>query len=453
MHRLSQHSHTPAVSERPVIFCFSHLRWNLVFQRPQHILLDAELARQTCPIIFWYYTPTMLAFSASWAADLVAYDCMDELANFAFAPQDIAARENELLSRANMVLCGGRSLYEARRRRHHNVHCLASGVDVEHFARDAAEVLDPQDQAHLTRPRLGFYGVIDERMDLELLSEMSRLRPGWSFVMVGPVVKISPEDLPCPPNIHWLGRKEYDELPAYAMHWNVALMPFARNASTKFISPTKTPEYMASGLPVVSTPVRDVVDGYGALASIRIVEDAPGFVAACEELLAAGAGTRADWHAQAKQCLADKSWDGIVRSIARKLQNALTIRQVTKIISGSPKRAGRHYDVLVVGAGFLGAVMAERIAAESDRSVLVIDKRDHVGGNAHDFRDAAGIMVHKYGPHIFHTNSRDIFEYLSRFTAWRPYEHRVKAEVDGKLVPMPINRTTLNQLYGLNLAT
>ena len=511
MHRIPQHNPTPAASERPVIICFSHLRWNLVFQRPQHImtrlleqfevvyweepradpacrtpyldrvplcggpvrvvpvlpegldaeasehalrqLLEAELARQTCPIIFWYYTPMMLAFSASSAADLVVYDCMDELANFAFAPDDIAAREHELLRRADLVLCGGRSLHEARRGKHHNIHCFPSGVDIAHFARDAADVLDPEDQARLARPRLGFYGVIDERMDLELLSEMARLRPDWSFVMVGPVVKISPEDLPRPANIHWLGRKEYDELPDYAAHWDAALMPFALNASTEFISPTKTPEYMASGLAVVSTPITDVVDAYGGLASVRIAGDAPGFVAACEDLLSAGAATRADWRAQAEQCLADKSWDRIVSTIARKVQNALITRQVTKIIGTGPRRERRHYDVLVVGAGFAGAVMAERIASASDRSVLVIDKRDHVGGNAHDFRDAAGIMVHRYGPHIFHTNSRDIFEYLSRFTAWRPYEHRVQAEVDGKLVPMPINRTTLNQLYGLNLST
>ncbi|MBI1402500.1 MAG: UDP-galactopyranose mutase [Porphyrobacter sp.] len=416
-------------------------------------LLAGELAGVTGPRVFWYYTPMMLDFSIAAGPDLVVYDCMDELANFAFAPADIAAREERLLARADMVLCGGRSLYEARAGRHHNIHCFPSGVDIAHFARDPGAVLDPEDQARLPGPRLGFYGVIDERMDLALLEEVARLRPGWSFVMVGPVVKISAEDLPRAPNIHWLGRKEYGALPDHAVHWDAALMPFAINAATRFISPTKTPEYMASGLPVVSTPIADVVETYGGLASIRIAADAPGFVAACEALLGADEETRAAWREEARACLADKSWDAIVAAIARKLQNALIVRRVAAMVGSPPAPEPRHYDVLVVGAGFAGSVMAERLAEGSGRSVLVIDKRDHIGGNAHDHRDEAGILVHRYGPHIFHTNSLEIFRYLSRFTEWRPYEHRVQAAVEGQLVPMPINRTTLNMLYGLDLST
>lgn len=505
--------HRPTTA-RPAILCFAHLRWNLVFQRPQHImtrladsfdvlyweepreepgcteprlereslarglerlvpvlpeglgeaardimlgtLLDDVLARGSGPRVFWYYTPMMLGFTAAAAAsaaDLVVYDCMDELANFAFAPADIAAREAALMARADIVLCGGKSLYEVRSHRHHNIHCVPSGVDVAHFARGTDGHPDPADQAALPRPRLGFYGVIDERMDLALLAAVAAARPEWQFVMVGPVVKIAAADLPRAANIHWLGRKDYAELPAYAAGWDIALMPFALNASTEFISPTKTPEYMASGLPVVSTPVRDVVSVYGRLGAIRIAADAPAFIEACEDLLAAPDSARAVWRAEARDCLADKSWDGIAARIARKLDNALATRQVARIVANGPRMAPRHYDVLVVGAGFAGSVMAERIAAGSGRSVLVIDKRPHIAGNAYDHKDAAGILVHKYGPHIFHTNSRDILDYLSRFTRWRPYEHRVLAQVDGKLVPMPINRTTLNQLYGLNLAT
>ena len=511
MHRPSQPLALPARSQRPALFCFSHLRWNLVFQRPQHIMtrlqgsfdvvyweepradaacvqpqlertlladgltrivpvlpagLDAadteaalkallhnELTRHACPLVFWYYTPMMRGFTANARPDLVVYDCMDELANFAFAPVDLAQHEQTLMARADIVLCGGRSLYEARCGRHHNVHCVPSGVDVAHFARGAGGLPDPTDQAALPRPRLGYYGVIDERMDLALLAEAAKARPDWAFVMIGPVVKISEADLPRAANIHWLGGKDYADLPAYAAGWDVALMPFALNASTQFISPTKTPEYMASGLPVISTPVRDVVSGYGALDSIRIAEDAVGFIAAAEALLAAPEATRASWSAEARDCLSDKSWDGIVARIERQLQNGLVTRQIADINAAVPVRPSRHYDVLVVGAGFAGAVMAERIAAGSGRSVLVIDKRGHIAGNAYDHRDEAGILVHKYGPHIFHTNSRDILDYLSRFTRWRPYEHRVLAEVDGLLVPMPINRTTLNQLYGLDLAT
>lgn len=509
MHRPTETRPLSNPVRRPVIICFSHLRWNLVFQRPQHILtrllgqfdvryweepreevgctaarlertplesgleriepvlppglspteadaalralLEETLKTQTGPLVFWYYTPMMLGFSAGIRPDLVVYDCMDELANFAFAPADLVRREASLMARADIVLCGGKSLFEARAARHDNIYCVPSGVDVAHFARGTDGLPDPADQAPLPHPRLGFYGVIDERMDLELLAEMARLRPDWSFVMVGPVVKVSEDDLPHAANIHWLGRKDYAELPAYAARWDVALMPFARNASTEFISPTKTPEYMASGLPVVSTPIRDVVAGYGDIASVQIAEDAQGFVAACEALLAADDAERAGWRSEARDCLADKSWDGIAARIARALENTLAARRRSDRASTGISRTKRHYDVLVVGAGFAGSVMAERIAAGSDRSVLVIDKREHVAGNAYDHKDEGGILVHKYGPHIFHTNSRDIVDYLSRFTRWRQYEHRVLAEVDGQLVPMPINRTTLNALYGLDL--
>ncbi len=511
MHRPSPARRPAQPAPRSTLVCFAHLRWNLVFQRPQHImtrlaesfdvlyweepreeagatarlererlgeglerlvpvlpeglgetareaalarLLGETLAAVTGPRIFWYYTPMMTGFSARAHADLVVYDCMDELANFAFAPADIAARETALMAQADIVLCGGKSLYEARANRHHNIHCVPSGVDVAHFARGADGLPDPADQAGIPRPRLGYYGVIDERMDLALLREAARMRPDWSFVMVGPVVKIAEGDLPRAANIHWLGRKDYAELPAYAAGWDVALMPFALNASTEFISPTKTPEYMAAGLPVVSTPVRDVVSGYGNLNCIRLASDAAGFVEACDDLVSAPDSARATWRAEARDCLSDKSWDGIAARIARQIDNALVTRQVADIVgTAAPRKAAQHYDVLVVGAGFAGSVMAERIAAGSGRSVLVIDKRDHIAGNAFDHKDEAGILVHKYGPHIFHTNSRDILDYLSRFTRWRPYEHRVLAQVDGMLVPMPINRTTLNRLYGLGLAT
>ena len=526
MHRPSE---TPPAarlpSGRPALVCFSHLRWNFVFQRPQHMmtrladqfevtyweepsaeadcsvprlerealadgltrvvpvlpegldaaetdfalrsLLQGMLAEDSAHRVFWYYTPMMLGFSAGTRADVVVYDCMDELANFAFAPADIAARESALMARADIVLCGGRSLYAARAARHRNIHCVPSGVDIAHFARGADGLPDPGDQTGLARPRLGFYGVIDERMDLGLLAAAAQARPEWSFVMVGPVVKIAESDLPRAPNIHWLGGKDYADLPAYAAGWDIALMPFARNAATDFISPTKTPEYMAAGLPVVSTSIRDVVAGYGHLDMVRIADEPAAFVAQCEDLLAADEGVRAAWRAEVRDCLADKSWDGIAGSIAKKLETALVARQIRAIVgkgrrsassaggSGSDRDRSppRHYDVLVVGAGFAGSVMAERIAAGSGRSVLVIDKRDHIAGNAFDHRDVAGILVHKYRPHIFHTNSREILDYLSRFTRWRPYEHRVLASVEGALVPMPINRTTLNQLYGLDLAT
>lgn len=117
----------------------------------------------------------------------------------------------------------------------------------------------------------------------------------------------------------------------------------------------------------------------------------------------------------------------------------------------SPSDTRSRYDYLIVGGGFAGCVLAERLASQLDRRVLIVDRRDHIGGNAYDCLDDAGVLIHRYGPHIFHTNSQRVMDYLSQFTAWRPYEHRVLAKVDEQLVPIPINLTTINRLYGLNL--
>ena len=199
---------------------------------------------------------------------------MDELSKFKFAPEHLLELEQELIDRADVVFTGGSSLYEAKKDRHDNVHCFPSSVDRAHFAKARARQFEPADQEDLPQPRLGFYGVIDERFDTELLDKVAEMRPDWSFVMVGPVVKISEDDLPKRPNIHYLGGKTYDELPAYLSGWDVALMPFAMNESTQFISPTKTPEYLAGGKPVVSTPIKDVVRHYGQLEGVQDRVDA-----------------------------------------------------------------------------------------------------------------------------------------------------------------------------------
>jgi len=491
---------------RPTLVCFSHLRWNFVFQRPQHLMV--RLAR-TMPVIFWeepidseggprlmlregapgvtvvtphlprdlagpardeairrlldtlladqpggdqaglirwYYTPMMLTFSDHLRARCTVYDCMDELANFRFAPPELIPLERELFAAADLVFTGGHSLFEAKREQHPSVHAFPSSVDAGHFAaaRDGAEA---PEQSGLPYPRLGFYGVIDERMDLDLLAAMADARPDWTIVMIGPVVKIDPADLPQRPNIVYFGPKLYDELPAYAAGWDVALMPFAINEATRFISPTKTPEYLAAGLPVVSTPITDVIRHYGDAAGVLIADTPERFVAACEQaLVLRGADT--GWREEADALLSEQSWDQVA---ARMLT---LVRQVAE-----PERPrlvpvhSEHYDYLVVGAGFAGAVMAERLAADAGKRVLVIDRRPHVAGNAYDCHDAAGILIHQYGPHIFHTNSAEIFDYLSQFTQWRPYEHRVLASVGDQLLPMPINRTTLNRLFGLTLGS
>lgn len=485
------------------LMCFSHLRWNFVFQRPQHLmsllahanpvifweeplrdaagtsprvehycpapnvtvavphlpeglpaeataaalhmLLDDFLALVPGPIIRWYYTPMMLPFSRHLPAACTVYDCMDELANFRFAPPELAQLEAELLAAADLVFTGGYSLYEAKRALHRSVHAFPSSVDTAHFAQARLATDEPADQAPIPRPRLGFYGVIDERMDLELLAAIADARPAWSLVMVGPTVKIDPADLPRRPNIFYLGGKTYDELPRYAGGWDVALMPFAINASTQFISPTKTPEYLAAGLPVVSTPITDVVRHYGDLAAVEIAATPADFVAACEKALARSSLSKdANWREEADAALTGQSWRIVATAMQALIANVAAVPRSTQI---------RHYDYLVVGAGFAGAVMAERLARDGGKRVLVIDRREHIGGNAYDHHDDAGILIHRYGPHIFHTNSPDIVDYLSNFTDWRPYEHRVLADIEGARVPMPINRTTLNCLYSLELST
>ena len=368
------------------LICFSHLRWNFVFQRPQHLmsrfaremsviyweepvdiaagetpflqvreadkvanvrivvphlpdgmpedareavlarLLDAHLAAQHGPLIAWYYTPMMLPFSRHLDADVVVFDAMDELSKFKFAPVKLLELEQELIDRADVVFTGGSSLYEAKKDRHDNVHCFPSSVDRAHFCKARARQFDPADQEDLPKPRLGFYGVIDERFDIDLLASVAGMRPNWSFVMVGPVVKIAEEDLPKRHNIHYLGGKTYEQLPAYLSGWDVALMLFAMNESTQFISPTKTPEYLAGGKPVVSTPVRDVVRHYGGLEGVMIASTPEEFVAACEAALELARNPESGWLAEADLMLSASSWDTTQARIAGLVADVLGAR-------------------------------------------------------------------------------------------------------------------------------
>ena len=511
------------------LICFSHLRWDFVFQRPQHLMTrfaanrsvivfeeplnaeaglasldirtdavsgvtiatprlpeglgekerDAELTRLLMSMVaerkiekpvVWYYTPMMLSFSRPLAerAAAVVYDCMDELSNFKFAPERLRDLERDLVGLADVVFTGGYSLYEAKRGWHVNIHPFPSSVDRQHFAaaRNLTAADQPADQKDIPSPRLGFYGVIDERMDLELVAALADTHPEWSLVMVGPVVKIDPADLPRRDNIHYLGGKTYPELPVYLSGWDVALMPFAINESTRFISPTKTPEYLAGGKPVVSTAIIDVRRHYGDLEGVAVCDTYAEFITACETALALPKNRTAPWMKAVDAALADLSWDNTQSRMASLLDEAI-VRKAAKApkanddarfqapVGAAPLTTARlkHYDYLIVGAGFAGSILAERLAAGSNKTVLLIDKRPHVGGNAYDCFDEAGVLIHKYGPHIFHTNSDEIVKYLSRFTTWRPYEHRVLGAVDGKLVPIPINRTTLNVLYDLDLKT
>jgi hypothetical protein len=258
-------------------------------------------------LVVWYYTPMALGFSDHLQAELCVYDCMDELSAFRGAPVELGNREQKLFAKTHIVFCGGASLFEAKCRQHHSVYAFPSSVDRRHFAMaKAGSREDPADQRHIAHPRIGFFGVIDERMDLQLIEQLADLRPDLQLVLLGPVVKIDPESVPRRPNIHSLGAKSYDELPSYLGGWDAGFMPFAINESTRFISPTKTPEFLSAGLPLVSTPVSDVVKPYGVEGLVSIASTAEEMGAALDECLA---GREAQWQALVDRKLATMSWD------------------------------------------------------------------------------------------------------------------------------------------------
>jgi glycosyltransferase involved in cell wall biosynthesis len=235
-----------------------------------HARTIAPLAGQFDRVIQWFYTPMSAPeMLGAFSEEAVVYDCMDELAQFRFAPTDIGRRERLLLSRADVVFTGGYRLFEAKRRHHHNVHFLGCGVDVQHFGQSRlATTAVPADIATLPTPILGYFGVVDERLDYELLRTSATARPDWTVVMIGPVAKVDPRILPQAPNLHWLGQRSYTELPKYLKAFDVCLMPFALNGATEYINPTKTLEYMASGKPIISTPVADVVRNFTPIVHI-----------------------------------------------------------------------------------------------------------------------------------------------------------------------------------------
>lgn len=264
----------------------------------------------------WLYTPQMIGQVAAFPDPLtVIYDCMDELAQFAGAPPQLIEREALLLERADLVLTGGYELFLAKSRRHPNVHFFGCGVDFDHFHAAASALDPPPDLAFVPRPRLGYIGVLDERLDYSLLRALSDARPDWSIVMIGPVVKVDPAALPRPRNIYYLGPRPYAELPRYLAGIDICLMPFALNEATEFINPTKTLEYLATGRPVVSTPIRDVVRNFGQVVSVARADAFPDAV----EAALSGQHRQEAGLAIARQ----SSWETIVARMEELLEGAL----------------------------------------------------------------------------------------------------------------------------------
>lgn len=411
------------------LITFSHLRWNFVYQRPQHLLsriarrrrvwfveepvydpdspphwekLSAEhnvvVLRPHTPVSTagfsndqmphlknlirqllddenigrhdaWFYTPMALPLLDELSPRVVAYDCMDELSAFLNAPPELIDAEDRLFEIADVVFTGGPSLYRAKKDRHKNVHCFPSSVDTQHFARGVTIGPEAEDQAALPHPRLGYFGVIDERLDLSLLDAIASAHPEWQIAMVGPVVKIDPQSLPRHPNIHYFGQRKYEDLPGFLMGWDVCLLPFARNAATRFISPTKTLEYMAAEKLIVSTPIVDVAEPYGHI--VYLAETARGFIDACERALRADEHERRSRLNDSSRVISKTSWDRTADAMQSLLEQAAGKSQAST-------RGLRQNEapVIVIGAGPTGLSAAYHLG---DRALL-LEQNNQVGG-------------------------------------------------------------------------
>ncbi len=461
------HGDGTPLSGQPALLVFSHLRWDFVYQRPQHLLSRLAAGRRVVFVeepmhdagarvprwekrttpenvlvcrprtptptpgfhddhepalrellgrlldeeglhdhVAWLYTPMALPLLGVLTPKAIVYDCMDELSAFRFAPPQLLEREAELLRQADVVFTGGPSLYRAKKDRHPNVHCFPSSVDAAHFGKGRDGAAAHADQAHLPRPRLGFFGVIDERFDVPLLDAVARLRPDWQFVLVGPVVKIDPASLPRHANVHFLGQRAYADLPAFLAGWDVCLMPFARNEATKFISPTKVLEYMAADKPIVSTPITDVAEPYGDL--VRIAETPEEFVAACDRALEPGAD-RAARSEGMRRVLARTSWDATARAMEERIAEAVAARDRVRAraFAGwdrSSARQEKSRPVVVVGAGPTGLSAAHHLGSDA----LLLEQNERVGGWCRSVVDRG--FTFDFAGHIMFSNDPYVHE-------------------------------------------
>ncbi len=451
------------MSKDNVILTFSHLRWDFVYQRPQQLLsrfasqqnrrvifieepvYDASdvlhwerraqepgvtvyrphtpietpgFADEQIPALrklvaqlaelerlddhdtaLWFYTAMALPLARDLTPRAVVYDVMDELSAFLGAPPQLLEREEELFNRADVVFTGGLSLYRAKQGRHRNVHCFPSSVDLKHFGEARRSLPDPEDQADIPHPRLGFFGVIDERMDLYLIDEVARAHPEWQLVLLGPVVKIDPAFLPKRPNIHYLGQKSYRELPAYLANWDVATLPFARNEATRFISPTKTLEYMAAEKTIVSTPITDVAEPYG---KIVLLGGTPAeFIAGCAHAMSMDDRERSERVEKMRGVLARTSWDSTVAEMDSVLRAAEAARQAP---AAAPARNNAKRRIVIAGAGPTGLSAAYHVGEDA----LLIEQADRVGGWCRS-TEAEGFTF-DYAGHIMFSNEEYVHQ-------------------------------------------
>ena len=450
----------------PTILVFCHLRWDFVYQRPQQLLtrlaqhyrilfveeplydagpafieksnpapnltvcrphtssqsggfhddqipllqpMLADLVGAGERPIVWFYTPMALPLLQELHPSLVVYDCMDELAAFKNPPKQLLQRETALLNLADLVFAGGPSLYEAKRERHANAHCFPSSVDVRHFAQALERSLSHPLQHDIPHPRLGFYGVIDERFDIGLTEAMADAHPEWQLMLVGPVLKIDPDSLPRRPNIHYLGQQSYADLPAFLAGWDVCLLPFALNEATRYISPTKVLEYMAAQLPIVSTPIADVAQPYGHV--VAIAGDSTAFVAACEAALAQDAQACEAMLGSMRTIVAGTSWDVTAAAMRSLLETTPQRRAAPRFEASGNVAAGsarvnplrtqsgaQRVRTAVIGAGPTGLSAAYHLG----EGTVLLEKNASVGGWCRSVHDKG--FTFDYAGHIMFSN-------------------------------------------------
>ena len=284
--------------------------------------LLAEQGRPPAPDV-WLYTPMALEIAERLDPGRLVYDVMDDLASFRNAPEGLVLRQRRTLAEADVVFAGGRSLHAAvvasgRR----DAHLFPSGVETGHYAQSRR--LRRAGPAKVA----GYVGVIDERVDLSLLGELAALLPDWTIRVVGPVAKIDPSALPQAPNIEYPGLVAYERLPEVMAGFDVALMPFALNHATRSISPTKTLEYLAAGLPVVSTRVPDVVADYATV--VHLADDGADFAAACRQVVQHSADDR---DRRLRPLRTRHEWDDIAERMARLLDRAVPTGSADRSVS------------------------------------------------------------------------------------------------------------------------
>ena len=451
------------------LLVFSHLRWNFVHQRPQHLLgrlarhyrihfFEEPIAGQAeerleigepapgvrvyrphsmiaspgfhdeqIPTLqrmvaeaieteriedyaVWFYSPMALPLMQDLAPLAVIYDCMDELAAFRNAPRQLLQREGALLKRADIVFTGGPSLYRAKRDRHHSVHCFPSSVDADHFrrARDGNDE-HPLQQA-LSRPRLGYFGVIDERLDSSLVEQLADANSHWQICMVGPVVKIDPKQLPRRPNLHYFGQQAYEDLPRFIAGWDVCLQPFALNEATRYISPTKTLEYMAAERPIVSTPIADVAEPYGHI--VHVANSPAAFIEECQRALALSDGERASRVDLMRRTVANTSWDRTADQMYQLIESIVPARAFPALPivtdSATPSNGvvtnSGEYSTVIIGAGPTGLSAAYHLGEGS----LLLEQNGTVGGWCRSLVDNG--FTFDYAGHIMFSNDRHVHE-------------------------------------------